>query len=101
MTTAKLINQHDYMTVKAKFSPDVNANLTFSRFRMKLSGKGLTIDQMRALLNPFDAIRQRMNKKELPQYKNPGDMMEDVRLMAEQSPTVDVLIQKLIAVATS
>jgi hypothetical protein len=100
MTTATLINQHDYMTVKAKFSKEVNANLTYSRYRMKLSGKGLTIDQMHALLNPFDAIRQRMDKKELPEYPTVGDMMNDVRRMAEQSPSVDVFVAKLMAVAT-
>lgn len=96
MTTAKLLEKHDYLTVTAVFSKDLRANLTFSRYGMKASGKGLTVPQTRALLEPFDKLRRLWDKKLRPDYKNPGDLMRAVLKMAEQSDTPEAFAAKLV-----
>jgi len=57
MATATLINQHDYMTVRAKFHyllADVKLNLTLSRSGLKISAAGVEAKELKAVMDAFD-----------------------------------------------
>lgn len=79
------VNNHDFISLRLTTSK-ANLNLSLSRSGIKVSGKGLTTDQMRKAMTWFDRIV--MDK----QYKSYGDSFDVIEKFLRSCTTIEQAI---------
>jgi hypothetical protein len=83
MTTAKINNQHDYITLRIKFADKTTLNLTRSFSGTKVSGTRATRDG----LNFFDAYLKAQKGRNLL------EIMQELRDTAEKSTDIATFLK--------
>lgn len=85
MTTAKINNQHDYITLRIKFADNMKLNITRSRYGIKLSGD-------RATESALEFIDKWMSGRK---DKTIGQNMETLREIAASAPDMTRFLEQV------